>query len=144
QTRPFPPMDKDPTEQNDDNPISHSVETASTAGGGLPVSPSMGPAIEDALLPVERSVVDRRVMYLSGGCILLGAAAAVIAQTLIHLIALITNLSFFQRFSFENVAPAAANPGIWVIAVPAIGGVIVGLMARYGSKAIRGHGIPEA
>jgi len=94
-------MDNDPASQDSDNPIRHSVETASTAGGGLPVSPSMGPAIEDALVPVERSVVDKRVMVLSGGCILLGLAAAVIAQALVRLIALITNLAFFQRISDE-------------------------------------------
>ncbi len=137
-------MDNDPASQDSDNPIRHSVETASTAGGGLPVSPSMGPAIEDALVPVERSVVDKRVMVLSGGCILLGLAAAVIAQALVRLIALITNLAFFQRISIEDVAPAQANLGLWVIGVPVVGGIIVGLMARYGSKAIRGHGIPEA
>src|SRR5213594_4194703 len=28
--------------------------------------------------------------------------------------------------------------------VPIIGGLIIGLMARYGSERIRGHGIPEA
>jgi H+/Cl- antiporter ClcA len=31
-----------------------------------------------------------------------------------------------------------------VIIVPVIGGLIVGIMARFGSAAIRGHGIPEA
>ncbi len=128
---------------HEENPISHNVEASSTTAG-LPVSPSMGPAIDAALVPVERSVVDRRVVTLSLGCIALGAVAAVIAQVLIHLIAFITNLAFYQRISIEDVSPAAANLGWWVVVVPVIGGVIVGLMARYGSKAIRGHGIPEA
>src|SRR5207302_2840060 len=55
-----------------------------------------------------------------------------------------TNLAFFGRLSTEFSSPAGNHLGLWVIAVPVLGGVIVGLMARYGSKAIRGHGIPEA
>src|SRR5690606_13605353 len=74
----------------------------------------------------------------------LGAAAAAISQLLIHLIGLFTNIAFYGRLSVENVSPADNNLGIWVILIPVIGGVIVGLMARFGSKAIRGHGIPEA
>src|SRR2546428_10676790 len=34
--------------------------------------------------------------------------------------------------------------GVWALLVPIVGGLIVGLMARYGSERIRGHGIPEA
>src|SRR6185312_1444985 len=54
------------------------------------------------------------------------------------------NLSFFGRFSFTFVTPVGNPLGAWVILVPAAGGIIVGLMARYGSQKIRGHGIPEA
>src|SRR6185437_2371122 len=57
---------------------------------------------------------------------------------------LITNLSFYGRFSTEFSSPADNHLGLWVILVPVVGGVIVGIMARYGSAAIRGHGIPEA
>jgi len=60
------------------------------------------------------------------------------------LIGLITNLSFYGRLSTNFVSPAGNQLGSLVIAVPILGAVVVGLMARYGSGAIRGHGIPEA
>ena len=59
-------------------------------------------------------------------------------------LALVTNAAFLGRISTRSVAPAEHHLGWLVILVPALGGLIVGLMARYGSKAIRGHGIPEA
>jgi len=71
-------------------------------------------------------------------------AAGVIARLLVSLIALATNIAFRGRFSFDPVTPAGHHLGLWVVLVPALGGIIVGLMARYGSRAIRGHGIPEA
>src|SRR5690606_19186993 len=57
--------------------------------------------------------------------------------------ALITNIVFFHRVSLEMVSPASADLGPWMVAVPVAGAVIIGLMARFGSPAIRGHGIPE-
>jgi len=71
-------------------------------------------------------------------------AAAVVARLLTALIGLITNLSFFGHFSFAFSSPAGNHLGLYVIFIPVIGGLIVGVMARYGSEAIRGHGIPEA
>ncbi|WP_198001396.1 chloride channel protein [Nibribacter ruber] len=67
-----------------------------------------------------------------------------IAKLLVYLIDLVTNISFFGVLSTEYMSPANNTLGLWVIVVPVIGGAIVGLMALYGSKAIRGHGIPEA
>jgi H+/Cl- antiporter ClcA len=61
-----------------------------------------------------------------------------------RLIALVTNLSFFGRLSIAPASPADKHLGGWVVLVPVAGALIVGLMARYGSAAIRGHGIPEA
>ncbi len=66
------------------------------------------------------------------------------AQLLKYLIGFCTNLAFFGRLSVEFVSPANHHLGLGVLVVPIIGGLIVGLMARYGSKGIRGHGIPEA
>ena len=63
---------------------------------------------------------------------------------LVHLIDFITNLAFYGRLSLEKASPADNHLGLLVIVVPIIGGIIIGLMARYGSQAIRGHGIPEA
>jgi H+/Cl- antiporter ClcA len=121
----------------------HEVERASTTEG-LPVSPSMGPVLEAADVPMRTGLVDRRTVILCLICVTLAIVSALTAQVLVRLIALITNLSFYGRFSFQHAAPTTEKLGPWVILVPVVGGVIVGLMARYGSRAIRGHGIPEA
>src|SRR5437879_10017866 len=60
------------------------------------------------------------------------------------MIGLFTNLAYFHRFATSLVSPAAGGPGLWSRPIPVVGGLIVGLMARYGSERIRGHGIPEA
>jgi CIC family chloride channel protein len=84
------------------------------------------------------------VLFLSGASILLAALTTTVAWALVQLINLITNLAFYQRASFLSVTPAENQMGLAVVVVPVIGGLIIGVMARYGSKAIRGHGIPEA
>ncbi|MFT4175627.1 MAG: chloride channel protein [Luteolibacter sp.] len=76
--------------------------------------------------------------------IVLGAFAAVAGIGLLRLIALITNLSFHGKFSFAEAHPGFDTFGAFAIAVPVIGGLVIGLIARYGSPEIRGHGIPEA
>jgi H+/Cl- antiporter ClcA len=82
--------------------------------------------------------------FVSTVAVVLGILAGFIAPALRHLIALVTNLAFYGRLSSELVSPADNHLGLVVILVPVVGGVIVGVMARFGSKAIRGHGIPEA
>src|SRR5581483_4046921 len=69
---------------------------------------------------------------------------AFVAYALIWLIAAITNLSFYHRLSTQAVTPQGHHLGYWVVLVPVIGALIIGLMARFGSEKIRGHGIPEA
>ncbi|HJW96048.1 MAG TPA: chloride channel protein [Thermoanaerobaculia bacterium] len=76
--------------------------------------------------------------------ILLALVTGFIAQALVGLIGLITNISFYGRWSTQFSSPANNHLGWLVLFIPAIGGLVVGVMARYGSKAIRGHGIPEA
>jgi chloride channel protein, CIC family len=75
---------------------------------------------------------------------LIGVAAGVIAYLLYNLIGFFTNIAFFHRVSFTFTSARLNTLGPWVIIVPVIGGVIVGVMAKYGSSKIRGHGIPEA
>lgn len=87
---------------------------------------------------------DRRILILAAMAVVIGVMSAFIAYILIQLIALFTNLAFYQRFSFAEAIPVGNRLGPWVILVPAIGGLMIGLMARYGSPKIRGHGIPEA
>ncbi|MFC5498967.1 chloride channel protein [Caenimonas terrae] len=73
-----------------------------------------------------------------------GAACALAAWLLLHLIRFFTNLFFFQTLSDRDISPALNKLGLLVIVVPALGGLVIGLMARFGSDKIRGHGIPEA
>ena len=88
--------------------------------------------------------VNRRVFYLSLQVIANAIIIGIVAKGLVYLIDGITNLSFYGRFSFEPASPAGNQLGILVVFVPIIGALLVGLMARFGSKAIGGHGIPEA
>ncbi|MBV9210027.1 MAG: chloride channel protein [Acidobacteria bacterium] len=96
---------------------------------------------EDRLADFTR---DKRVLILSLMAVIIGALSAVVADVLVWLIAVITNFAFYQKFSSVFQSPEHHHLGYWVIVVPVIGGLIIGLMARYGSEKIRGHGIPEA
>src|SRR5262245_33943884 len=87
---------------------------------------------------------DKRMLLLAALALPIGAISAVVAKALLWLIALITNLAFFQRLSTTPVTPQEHHLGWLVILVPVVGALIIGLMARYGSEKIRGHGIPEA
>jgi len=86
----------------------------------------------------------RRLIVLSAIAICLGAIGAVLALLLLRLIEFFTNLFFFGRLSIQPASPADSNLGPAIIVIPVIGALIVGLMARFGSERIRGHGIPEA
>src|SRR5271155_2757719 len=88
--------------------------------------------------------VDRRVWLLSGVALVIGVGATFLAVILLRLIAISTNLFYYHRFSAVSVSPAGSHLGHWVIVVPVIGGLLVGVLARFGSDKIRGHGIPEA
>ena len=97
--------------------------------------------VEDRLADFTR---DRRILLLSLMAIVVGVLSAITAKALVWLIAVFTNLTFFQRFSSDFISPTNHHLGRFVILAPVIGGLIIGLMARYGSEKIRGHGIPEA
>jgi CIC family chloride channel protein len=86
----------------------------------------------------------RRMLFITAVAVCLGAASAFIAVFLLYLIGFFTNLFFYGRLSIAFVSPASNQLGPLEIAVPVVGGLIVGAMAKYGSERIRGHGIPEA
>lgn len=102
---------------------------------------SSEPAILDRLADFTR---DKRVLLLSAFAVIIGILSTLSAWCLVNLIAIISNLVFYQRFSTELVSLTHHHLGAWVILIPAVGGLLIGLMARYGSEKIRGHGIPEA
>src|SRR6476469_3078528 len=85
-----------------------------------------------------------RVLSISLLAIAIAFAAAFIAAALLKLIGLFTNLFFFQRVDTSLVSPAGHHLGPFVVLVPVAGALVIGVMARYGSERIRGHGIPEA
>ena len=87
---------------------------------------------------------DVRLLRISAIAAVAGALSTVAADFLLHLIRLFTNLFFYQTISASNHSPSQNTLGLFVIAIPVIGGLMVGLIARYGSEQIRGHGIPEA
>ncbi len=87
---------------------------------------------------------DKRVIALIGMALIVGTGGAFAAWVLVSLISLVTNLVWFGRFSIHAVSLAEAPRSLWMVAIPVLGGLVIGLMARFGSEKIRGHGIPEA
>ncbi|MBN9295977.1 MAG: chloride channel protein [Filimonas sp.] len=93
---------------------------------------------------IRQSPVNKRVFYLSIQAVINAILIGFVARILVYLIDFITNIAFYGRLSIKPASPAGNQLGLLVLIIPVIGSIIVGLMARYGSKAIRGHGIPEA
>jgi len=121
--------------------------------GSLPIAAALAPEIEsteafpeggDIRGPREYEGLGGRTVLIAGLSIVIGAAGAFVAQLFLRLIGLATNLSYYGRVSTAVVEPAGGIRGpLLLLLIPVIGGLVVGLMARYGSSAIRGHGIPE-
>lgn len=111
----------------------------------IPASKSSSPP---SLVPVRTELADfstdRRVLLLCALALPVGAIGAVVAKALLWLIAVMTNAAFYHRLSAAPVAAADHQLGVWVVLVPVAGALVIGLLARYGSEKIRGHGIPEA
>jgi H+/Cl- antiporter ClcA/CBS domain-containing protein len=111
----------------------------SQARNGKGVAPS--PVVVEELGDFS---TDRRVLLLSAMALVIGAVSAVASYVLLWLIAVVTNLAFYHRLSSAAILPQGHHLGDWVVLVPVAGALVIGLMARYGSEKIRGHGIPEA
>jgi CIC family chloride channel protein len=111
---------------------------------GIPISPSLNNLETAAANAKTPFIVKGRLITICIYAVVIALAISLIAKVLVSLINLVTNIAFYGSFSLGFNSPANNHLGAWVILVPAAGGIIVGLMALYGSKAIRGHGIPEA
>ena len=98
-------------------------------------------AVEDRLRDFS---TDRRLFLLMAMAVVVGAAGAGAAWALYHLISLATNLAYYGRFSAAQASPPGHGLGWVSVLIPVVGCLIIGLMARFGSEKIRGHGIPEA
>ena len=125
------------------------LATAAADPGALPVAPGLAPALESAdeaevRAPEDYAPLDQRTIRIALLAIALAIAAGLAAQLLMRLIGLVTNVAFYERLSTGFVAPGGGHRHpVTLVLTPIIGGLIVGLLARYGSAAIRGHGIPE-
>ncbi len=111
----------------------------------LPVAPALEPVLAQAGFGPHPPRSSRRLASI---CLLaagVAVRAALPATVLTKLIALVTNLAWHDTWS---IAPSAPDPAVlgwwWTLIIPTLGGLVVGAMARFGSAAIRGHGIPEA
>jgi len=113
------------------------MTTAPTASAPVPAAGHLDEGLADFR-------TNRRVLLLSGLAVPIGVIGALVAKALIWLIAVITHVAFFHQWSAAATVPQDNHLGWWVVAVPVVGALIIGLMARYGSEKIRGHGIPEA
>lgn len=110
---------------------------------GIPISPSLPHQTPKGNSGNSRSF-KKRLLHISFLSVAVAILISLIARLLVLLINLVTNICFYGNFDLSFRSPADNHLGLFVIALPAIGGLLVGLMALYGSKAIRGHGIPEA
>jgi H+/Cl- antiporter ClcA len=157
-------MPNDPTSEAPDHPSARAGESHAgsahesvrTTGStdALPLAPALGAALDAASMPRKSTLVSKRILLISVLAIVLGAIAAGVAQLLMLMINLITDITFYGRISdvfgpnalprSAVLSPAGNQLGAWVIAMPVIGGLLAGVMARWGSRAIQGHGIPEA
>lgn len=110
----------------------------------IPVAVSLETTLQKENVKPQFDNNKRRLVYISALSIFISALISVIALGLMKLISLITNLSFYGRFSFAQTGLVENHMGLWIILIPAIGGILVGITALYGSRGIQGHGIPEA
>ncbi len=113
-------------------------------GAGREARPTMaatGAQVGDTTLAEPAQFRMVLVSFLAAA---IGLVAGGIAFLLYRLIGLLTNISFYGRFVADFTSARHNHLGLWVIAIPVIGGLVVGVMAKYGSSKIRGHGIPEA
>lgn len=122
-------------------PNQKEVSGAGAGREGHPAITATGVRVGDTTLAEPAQFRMVLVSFLAAG---IGLIAGGIAFLLYRLIGLLTNISFYGRIMADFTSARHNHLGLWVIPIPVIGGLIVGLMAKYGSSKIRGHGIPEA
>ena len=111
---------------------------------GLTLARGLDGPLKSVHVPRQEPLVDRRIFFITTIAIIVAFITALCAQVLVSFIGFLTNFLFYGRLSTQFITPYDNHLGLWVIPLPAIGGIVVGLIARYASEGIRGHGIPEA
>jgi hypothetical protein len=84
------------------------------------------------------------VLTATAMAVLVGLIGGLVAEGLLELIYLFTNLFFYGKWSFAITYPGNHHLGAWVILIPAVGGLLVGIMVHFWEPTLKGHGIPEA
>lgn len=110
----------------------------------IPISGSLDSTVQSLGASSKRKQRKKRILFITILSFFIAVCISFIAKFLIAFIHLITNILFYGNFSFAEGGPANNELGLLVILIPVIGGLVVGFMILYGSKDIRGHGIPEA
>src|SRR5579875_3921347 len=111
---------------------------------GFPVPVSEAPERQSSKKGQFGVALEPEVIKICGYALLVGAVSGLVAQALLELIYLFTNIFFYGRFSFAVTSPAHNHLGPCVILIPPIGGLLVGLMIYFWEPSLKGHGIPEA
>jgi CIC family chloride channel protein len=124
---------------NDGHQKSVVTESANLGAENAPKM-AVSPTGESTIVPPAQF----RMVTVSLLAAVVGVLAGLVAFLLYKLIGLFTNLVFYHRWSAEFLSARHNHLGPWVILMPVIGGLIIGLMAKYGTDKIKGHGIPEA
>jgi len=103
-----------------------------------------GPRVAKTTDGLRDFSADHRLITLAAMAVVVGTGGAVAAWALLHLINLVTNFAYFGKLSYATASIATNTLGAGSVLIPVAGCLIIGLMARFGSEKIRGHGIPEA
>jgi CIC family chloride channel protein len=103
-----------------------------------------GHAVAESMQKLGDFTTNPRVLVISALAALVGSLGVLTGVLLLNLIRLCTNIAYFGRLSLADLPLGHSPLGLLAVAVPVIGALVIGLMARYGSEKIRGHGIPEA
>jgi chloride channel protein, CIC family len=122
----------------------HLENTIPVSSTTLPTTRSAAHALGEGIRHLGDFSTSPRVLLISAIAIVIGSAGVLAGLGLLALIRLATNLAYFARFSLADLPLSASPLGVAAVLMPVAGGLVVGLMARYGSDKIRGHGIPEA
>lgn len=88
--------------------------------------------------------LDPNVLKTSAFAVVVGFIGGLVAQALLELIYLFTNIFFYGHWSFAISYPVHHHLGAWVILIPPIGGLLVGIMVHFWEPTLKGHGIPES
>jgi chloride channel protein, CIC family len=150
------PFDPEPSRPEESDTEESDIESEVDTSEIYEVSESAPDAGDDSFLGTDRRARNTSeralgdftttpaILRLVPLAVVVGALGAGISLALLDMIGFFTNLFYYQRLSVHLVSPNANTLGVIAVVIPVGGGLIVGLMARFGSEQIRGHGIPEA